>query len=43
MPIHKIRRFRDLGIARTVVWLEPEKEDRSLLILDHWAELIRRC
>ena len=41
--LDEIRRFRDLGVARTVVSLESEKEDKILPILDRWAELIRQC
>jgi probable F420-dependent oxidoreductase len=41
--LDEIRRFRDLGVSRTVVSLPSEKEDTILPILDRWAELIRRC
>ena len=37
----EIRRFRDLGVARTVVSLESDKDDKILPVLDRWAALIR--
>jgi probable F420-dependent oxidoreductase len=41
--LSEIRQFRDLGVARMVVTLDSEKEDKVLPILDRWADLIRRC
>jgi probable F420-dependent oxidoreductase len=41
--LDEIRRFRDLGVSRTVVSIPSEKADTILPILDRWAELIRRC
>jgi probable F420-dependent oxidoreductase len=41
--LDEIRRFYDLGVARTVVSLDSEKEDIILPILDRWAKLIRHC
>ena len=38
----RLRRLRDLGIARVVVTLDSEKEDTILPILDRWAALIRQ-
>ena len=37
-----LRGYRDLGIARVVVVLDSDKEDKILPILDRWADLIRR-
>jgi len=39
----RLKRYRDLGIARTVVSLDSAKEDVILPILDRWAELIHRA
>jgi probable F420-dependent oxidoreductase len=38
----ELKRLRDLGVARVVVSLAPEKDDTILPVLDRWAELIRR-
>jgi probable F420-dependent oxidoreductase len=38
----ELLRYRDLGIARVVVFLMSEESDKILPILDRWAELIRR-
>jgi probable F420-dependent oxidoreductase len=38
----RLRRYEDQGVARGVVQLAPEKADKTLPILDRWAELIRR-
>jgi len=40
--LDRIRRYRDQGVARVVVQLAPEKADKTLPILDRWAELIRQ-
>ncbi|HEY1260784.1 MAG TPA: LLM class F420-dependent oxidoreductase [Stellaceae bacterium] len=37
-----LRRYRDMGIARVVTTLPPEPADKTLPVLDRWAELIRR-
>jgi hypothetical protein len=31
-----------MGIERVVTTLPPEPADKTLPVLDHWAELIRR-
>src|SRR5438034_8098409 len=38
----RIRRYEEQGVARGVVQLAPEPADKTLPILDRWAELIRR-
>jgi len=38
----RLRRYEEQGVARGVVQLAPEKADKTLPILDRWAELIRR-
>jgi probable F420-dependent oxidoreductase len=38
----RLRRWRDLGIARVNVRLPPAKTDEILPVLDRWADLIRR-
>ena len=38
----ELARWRDMGIARVVVMLLSEEEDKILPILDRWADLIRR-
>jgi probable F420-dependent oxidoreductase len=38
----RIKRYRDLGVARTCVSLPSAKADEILPILDRWAELARR-
>ena len=38
----RIRRYQEQGVARGVVQLAPEPADKTLPILDRWAELIRR-
>src|SRR6266480_1691623 len=40
--LDRVRSYRDQGVARGVVQLAPEKADKTLPILDRWAELIRR-
>src|SRR3954469_5261474 len=37
-----IRRYEEQGVARGVVQLVPETADKTLPLLDRWAELIRR-
>jgi alkanesulfonate monooxygenase SsuD/methylene tetrahydromethanopterin reductase-like flavin-dependent oxidoreductase (luciferase family) len=36
----RLRRYRDMGVARVVVSLESETADRIMPVLDRWAELI---
>jgi hypothetical protein len=36
------KRYRDMGAARVVVTLLPETADKTLPVLDRWADLIRR-
>ncbi|MFL5284514.1 MAG: LLM class F420-dependent oxidoreductase, partial [Rhodopila sp.] len=38
----QLQRLRDLGVARVVTPLPPEKADKLLPILDRWAGLIRQ-
>jgi probable F420-dependent oxidoreductase len=40
--LDQLRRLRDLGVARVVTPLPPEKADKLLPILDRWAERIRQ-
>src|SRR6266566_2682998 len=40
--LDRVRRYRDQGVARGVVQLAPQKADKTLPILDRWAELIRQ-
>src|SRR5438132_6792376 len=37
-----LKRYRDMGVARVVTTLPPEAADKTLPVLDRWAELIRR-
>jgi probable F420-dependent oxidoreductase len=37
-----LKRYRDLGVARVVAGLPPEPADKTLPVLDRWAELIRK-
>jgi hypothetical protein len=37
-----LKRYRDMGIDRVVTTLPPEPADKTLPVLDHWAEVIRR-
>jgi probable F420-dependent oxidoreductase len=37
-----LKRYRDTGVARVVTTLPPEPADKTLPVLDRWAELIRR-
>ncbi len=37
-----LKRYRDMGIARVVTTLPPEPADKTLPVLDRWADLIRR-
>jgi len=39
--LDRLRRYRDDGIARTVVSLPSAREDEILPALDRWAALIR--
>ena len=36
------KRYRDMGAARVVVTLLSETADKTLPVLDRWADLIRR-
>ena len=38
----RLRRYEEQGVSRGVVQLTPEKADKTLPILDRWAELIDR-
>ena len=38
----QLMRYRDLGVARVVAWLNPEGADKILPVLDRWSELIRK-
>jgi probable F420-dependent oxidoreductase len=38
----RLKRYRDQGVARGVVQLAPEPADKTLPILDRWAELMRK-
>jgi probable F420-dependent oxidoreductase len=38
----RMRRYEEQGVSRGVVQLAPEPADKTLPILDRWAELIRR-
>jgi probable F420-dependent oxidoreductase len=38
----QLKRWRDLGVARVVAGLPPEKSDKILPVLDRWAELIAK-
>jgi probable F420-dependent oxidoreductase len=40
--LDRMKRYRDQRVARGVVQLEAAKADKTLPILDRWAELIRR-
>jgi alkanesulfonate monooxygenase SsuD/methylene tetrahydromethanopterin reductase-like flavin-dependent oxidoreductase (luciferase family) len=37
-----LKRYRDMGVARVVTTWPPESADKTLPVLDRWAELIRR-
>jgi hypothetical protein len=36
-----LKRYRDVGAPRVVVTLHPETADKTLPVLDRWADLIR--
>src|SRR5271163_378480 len=38
----RLRRYQDQGVARLVVSLPPENAEKTLPVLDRWAELIGR-
>ena len=38
----RLRRYEEQGVSRGVVQLAPEPADKTLPLLDRWAELIRR-
>jgi probable F420-dependent oxidoreductase len=37
-----VKRYRDLGVTRVVAGCPPESADKTLPVLDRWAELIRK-
>ena len=37
-----LKRYRDMGVARIVTTLPPEPAEKTLPVLDRWAELISR-
>jgi len=37
-----LKRYRELGVARVVAGLGPEGAEKTLPVLDRWAELISR-
>jgi hypothetical protein len=37
-----LKRYRDMDVARVVTTLPPEPAEKTLPVLDRWAELIRR-
>jgi hypothetical protein len=37
-----LKRYRDMAVERIVTTLPPEPADKTLTVLDRWAELIRR-
>ena len=37
-----LKRYGDMGVARVVTTLPPEPADKTLPVLDRWADLIRR-
>jgi probable F420-dependent oxidoreductase len=38
----RLRRYQDQGVTRLVVSLPPDNAEKTLPVLDRWAELIRR-
>jgi probable F420-dependent oxidoreductase len=38
----ELMRYRELGVARVVAGLPPDPADKTLPLLDRWAELIRK-
>ena len=36
-----IKRYRDMGVARVVGGCPPEPAEKTLPVLDRWAEIIR--
>jgi hypothetical protein len=37
-----VKRYRDMGVTRVVAGCPPEPADKTLPLLDRWAELIRK-
>jgi hypothetical protein len=37
-----LKRYRDMRVERVVTTLRPEPAEKTLPVLDRWAELIRR-
>jgi hypothetical protein len=37
-----LKRYRDMRVERVVTTLPPEPAEKTLPVLDRWAELIRR-
>jgi probable F420-dependent oxidoreductase len=42
LDLDRLKRYRDQGVARGVVQLEAAKADKTLPLLDRWADMIRR-
>jgi alkanesulfonate monooxygenase SsuD/methylene tetrahydromethanopterin reductase-like flavin-dependent oxidoreductase (luciferase family) len=38
-----LKRYGDMGVARSVIALPPATTDKTLPVLDRWADLIRRA
>ena len=38
----QLKRYRDLGVERVVAGLAPEGADKTVPVLDRWADLIRQ-
>ena len=37
-----LKQYRDMGVARVVTTLPPEPAEKTLPVLDRWAEVIRK-
>ena len=37
-----LKRYRDMGVERIVTTLPPEPANKTLPVLDRWADLIRK-
>jgi hypothetical protein len=40
--LDRLRRYRDLGVARVVITVPAAKRDEILPLLDRWVRLIRQ-
>jgi hypothetical protein len=40
--LDRLHRYEDQGVSRGVVQLAPEPAEKTLPLLDRWADLIRR-